>query len=67
MVLNKVLPSVAEEGFQREVERTYNAEVIGVLPESPEMLELGSRGLFSLRFPEHPLSQGIHRVAAQLA
>jgi MinD-like ATPase involved in chromosome partitioning or flagellar assembly len=67
MVLNKVLPSVAEGGFQREVERTYDAEVVGVLPESPEMLELGSRGLFSLRFPEHPLSQEIRRVAAQLA
>jgi MinD-like ATPase involved in chromosome partitioning or flagellar assembly len=67
MLLNKVLPSVAEGGFQAEVERTYNAPVIGVLPESPDMLELGSSCLFSLRFPDHPLTQEIRRVAARLA
>lgn len=67
MVLNKVLSVVAERGFAAEVERTYGAPVIGVLPESPDMLELGSSGVFSLRFPDHPLSQEIHRVAAQLA
>jgi MinD-like ATPase involved in chromosome partitioning or flagellar assembly len=66
IVLNKVLPAVADRGFQADVERTYNAPVIGVLPESPEMLELGSGGLFSLRFPDHPLSQEIRRVVAQL-
>ena len=67
MVLNKVLPIVAERGFQAEVERTYDAPVIGVLPESPDMLELGSSGLFSLRFPDHPLSEEIRGVAARLA
>jgi septum site-determining protein MinD len=66
MVLNKVLPNVAERGFQAEVERIYGAPVIGVLPESPDMLELGSSGLFSLRFPDHPLSQEIRRLAARL-
>jgi septum site-determining protein MinD len=67
MVLNKVLPAVADRGFQAEVERTYNAPVIGVLPESPDMLELGSNGLFALRFPDHVLSQEIRAVAARLA
>ena len=67
MVLNKVLPIVIERGFQAEVEHTYNAPVIGVLPESSDMLELGSSGLFSLEFPNHPLSQEIRRVAARLA
>ena len=66
MVLNKVLPSVAERGFRAEVERIYGAPVIGMLPESPDMLELGSNGLFILRFPDHPLSREIHRLAAHL-
>ncbi len=64
MVLNKVLPSVADRGFRSEVERIYGAPVIGMLPESPDMLELGSNGLFILRFPDHPLSREIHRLAA---
>ena len=67
LVLNKVLPIVAERGFAAEVERTYDAPVIGTLPECPDLLELGSSGLFNLRFPDHPLSEAIRQVAAQLA
>lgn len=66
LVLNKVLPAVAERGFAAEVERAYGAPVIGQLPESPELLELGSSGLFILRFPEHPLSEALRRVADHL-
>jgi len=67
MVLNKVMPSVIARGFVEEVTRAYGAPVIGVLPEAPEMLELGSRGLFTLQFPDHPLSAEIRQVAARLA
>jgi len=67
MVLNKVLPGVIERGFAEEVTRAYGAPVVGVLPEAPEMLELGSEGLFTLKFPDHPLSAQIRQVAARLA
>jgi septum site-determining protein MinD len=67
MVLNKVLPGVIERGFADEVTRAYGAPVVGVLPEAPEMLELGSEGLFTLKFPDHPLSAQIRQVAARLA
>ena len=67
MVINKALPAIIERGFQVDVERAYDAAVIGVLPETFEMLELGSSELFTLRYPGHPLSQEIRRVAAQLA
>ena len=66
LVLNKVLPSVAAGGFADEVRRTYGAPILGVLPEAPEMLELGSSGLFTLRSPDHPLSLELRRVARQL-
>ena len=67
MVLNKVMPSVIARGFVEEVTRAYRAPVIGMLPEAPEMLELGSRGLFTLQFPDHPLSAEIRQTAARLA
>jgi MinD-like ATPase involved in chromosome partitioning or flagellar assembly len=67
MVLNKVLPSVRERGFADEVTRAYGAPILGVLPETPEMLELGSSGLFTLKFPDHPLSAEIREIAARLA
>ena len=67
MVLNKVMPSVIARGFVEEVTRAYGAQIVGVLPEAPEMLELGSEGLFTLKFPDHPLSAEIRQVAARLA
>jgi len=67
MVLNKVLPSVLARGFPEEVSRAYGAPIFGVLPEAPEMLELGSSGLFTLQFPDHPLSVEIRQVATRLA
>jgi len=67
MLLNKVMPSVLARGFVEDVTRAYGATVVGVLPEAPEMLELGSEGLFTLKFPEHPLSAEIRQVAARLA
>jgi len=66
LVLNKVLPSVAAAGFVDDVSRTYKAPIVGVLPETPEMLELGSGGLFTLRLADHPLSRELRRVAAAL-
>jgi len=67
LVLNKVMPSVLARGFVDEVTRAYAAPIIGVLPETPEMLELGSSGLFTLERPEHPLSAEIRAVASRLA
>jgi septum site-determining protein MinD len=67
MVLNKVLPSVAARGFVEEVRRAYGAPIVGVLPEAPEMLALGSSGLFTLQFPHHPLTEEIRQVASRLA
>ena len=67
MVLNKMMPSVIARGFVEDVTRAYGAPVIGILPEAPEMLELGSRGLFTLEFPDHPLSVEIRQAAARLA
>jgi MinD-like ATPase involved in chromosome partitioning or flagellar assembly len=67
MVLNKVLASVRTSGFIDDVARTYGAPIVGVLPEAPEMLELGSGGLFTLQMPDHPLSAEIRQVASRLA
>ena len=67
MLLNKVMPSVIARGFVEEVTRASGAQVVGGLPETPEMLELGSEGLLTLKLPDHPLSAAIRDVAARLA
>jgi MinD-like ATPase involved in chromosome partitioning or flagellar assembly len=66
LVVNKVLPKLDFESLKQQVQETYNTPVAGVLPVSEEMIELGSAGLFSLQYPEHPYSQGVREVAAQI-
>ncbi|TME05896.1 MAG: MinD/ParA family protein [Chloroflexi bacterium] len=66
LVVNKVLPKLDFENLKQQVQATYNAPVAGILPVSEEMIELGSAGLFSLAYPDHPYSQGVREVAAQI-
>ena len=66
LVVNKVLPKLDFESLRQQVQETYNAPVAAILPVSEEMIELGSAGLFSLEYPEHPYSQGVREVAAQI-
>lgn len=66
LVINRVLPSYDLEAIQREVERTYDVPVAGVLPESEDLLRLGSSDVFCLRFPDHPYTQCVRAIAAQI-
>jgi MinD-like ATPase involved in chromosome partitioning or flagellar assembly len=66
LVVNEALPKLDFESLRQQVQETYHAPVAGILPVSEEMIELGSAGLFSLQYPEHPYSQGVREVAAQI-
>lgn len=66
LVVNKALPKLDFESLKQQVQETYNAPVAGILPVSEEMIELGSAGIFSLMYPEHPYSQGVREIAAQI-
>jgi MinD-like ATPase involved in chromosome partitioning or flagellar assembly len=66
LVVNKALPKLDFESLRHQVQETYNAPVAAILPVSEEMIELGSAGLFSLEYPDHPYSQGVREVAAQI-
>ncbi|NWJ45992.1 MAG: MinD/ParA family protein [Chloroflexi bacterium] len=66
MVINKALPEMDFDGLKHSVEEIYKAEVIAVLPSSDDLIRAGSAGLFSLKNPQHPFSQGITAIAARL-
>jgi MinD-like ATPase involved in chromosome partitioning or flagellar assembly len=66
LVINKALPTLDFAALRDQVEGTYNAQVAGVFPESMEMLELASSGVFCLRFPHHSFTQEIRKVAQQV-
>ena len=66
LVINKALPKLDFASLKQQVEQAYDAPVAGILPVSEEMIELGSANIFSLVYPEHPYSLGVHNIASQL-
>jgi MinD-like ATPase involved in chromosome partitioning or flagellar assembly len=64
LVINKVLLSFGLDTVRQEAEKTYNVPVAGVLPLSEDMVRLGSREVFCLRFPDHDFSNRIRAIAA---
>lgn len=66
LVVNKALVSFDFEAIKRQVEATYNATVARVLPLTEDMLHLASSDVFSLRYPDHPYTQGVQAIAEQL-
>jgi MinD-like ATPase involved in chromosome partitioning or flagellar assembly len=66
LVLNKVLPSIDQELLRRQIETTYDVPLAGIFPLSEEMMQLGSDGIFCLKYPEHPFTQELARLVAHI-
>jgi MinD-like ATPase involved in chromosome partitioning or flagellar assembly len=63
LVVNKALPAFDFVDLQKQVETAYNASVAGILPLSEDMVQLASKGIFCLRYPDHLISQTIKGIA----
>ncbi len=66
LVLNKVLMSVDVPALARDTEAALGAPVGAVLPQTDDLLRLGSRGLIRMTQPDHLWSKGVAALAAQL-
>lgn len=66
IVVNKAPPNLEPEAIAIKVKQTYGCEVAAVLPHCQEMLALASEGLFSIHFPDHPLTALFKQIAAKL-
>jgi septum site-determining protein MinD len=67
LVVNKAPAVFDPDAIRKRVEETYECPVAAVLPHSDDLMVLSSDGVFSLRYPDHPLT-GLYRdVAAQLS
>lgn len=67
LVVNKAPDVFDPDAIRRQVEETYGCPVAAVLPHSDDLMILSSEGVFSLRYPEHPLTGLYRTIAAQLA
>jgi septum site-determining protein MinD len=66
VLINKIPEGVDWDSLQAQVEAGYRVPVAGMMPLSTEMAQLASSGLFATRYPNHPLTQVLKRLAEQI-
>lgn len=66
LVVNKTPMVFNSAEVKERVEKTYDCEVAAVLPHSDELMVLSSEGIFSLRYPDHPLTSLFKQIAERL-
>ncbi len=66
LVVNKVPTAFDLDAVRRRIEAIYGAPVLAVLPQSEELMQLGSERVFALEFPDHPFTATLRSMAAVL-
>jgi MinD-like ATPase involved in chromosome partitioning or flagellar assembly len=66
LVLNKAPPESDSRSLRMHVEALYDVPVAGVLPLNAEMVRVASGGIFVNRFPDHPFTAELRRVAERI-
>ncbi|MCA9960194.1 MAG: MinD/ParA family protein [Chloroflexota bacterium] len=66
LVANKIPLNLHLDQLRTNLETQYRCPVGALLPHSEEMMALGSEGVFVLRYPNHPISAEIKRLAQML-
>jgi septum site-determining protein MinD len=66
LVLNKVPAGFDLDEVRAKVAKAYGQPLAAAMPHSDEIMNLASGGLFSMRFPEHPIAATMRKIAAGL-
>jgi len=66
MLVNKVPQTFNSAEVKARVEHIYGCEVAAVLPHSDDLMALASSGIFCLKYPDHPVTAELERLAARL-
>jgi MinD-like ATPase involved in chromosome partitioning or flagellar assembly len=66
LIINKALPTMNLAALRAKVEQTYKLSVAGLLPLSPDMMQLGSTGIFFIKYPDHEFTREIANIASQV-
>jgi septum site-determining protein MinD len=65
LMVNKV-PAMLMNEVKQRIEKLYDCEVAVVVPHSDDLMSLASSGIFSLRFPDHPVTTLYKKLADRL-
>lgn len=66
LIVNKTPTIYNLDDVKKRIEATYNCEVGAVLPHSDELMVLASEGVFTAKYPNHPIAQKLRQVALSL-
>lgn len=66
LMVNKVPAVYNTADVRARVEDAYKCEVAAALPHSDELMALASSGIFALKFPDNPLTEGLKTLVARL-
>ena len=66
LIVNRALPNFNVETYRQQLEASYEVPVAGILPFSEEMMYLSSSEIFSICYPDHPLTKVIDQICQQL-
>jgi septum site-determining protein MinD len=67
IVVNKTPSDLDPDSVAARVEDAYGCPVAAVLPHSDDLMRLASEGVFSLRYPDHPVTDVYRKVASRVA
>jgi MinD-like ATPase involved in chromosome partitioning or flagellar assembly len=63
LMVNKALSEYNFDQLRQQIENIYNVPVVGILPESNDIIKLASNGVFYLKNRQHPIAKVIDEVA----
>ena len=66
IMVNKAPEGLDPAHVESRVREAYGCDVAAVLPHSDELMRLASAGVFSLRFPAHPMTDLYRQVATRV-
>lgn len=66
LVINKVPPGSDDDSLRTQIGGMFSAPVVAALPLNNEMARTASGGIFSNLYPEHPFTQELRQVVAQV-
>jgi MinD-like ATPase involved in chromosome partitioning or flagellar assembly len=66
LVVNRALQSFDFDTVRQQIEKTYSANVAGILPNCDEMMQLASSDIFCLRYPDHIWTQELRKIADRI-
>jgi MinD-like ATPase involved in chromosome partitioning or flagellar assembly len=63
LVVNKLLSKYNPADAQAQIAQKFQVPVLGVFPLSEDMVDLGSKAIFALEFPDRPYTLTVKQVA----